>query len=143
MSNFHNWPFSEISIINCLSVTQLCILSVIFTGASAVFPISSESVPFSPYSRDMPFLCAPSDPSAYQLGVRRVRRVTSFWVKPLYTRAYIVTLSCFYPPLPTPTTPMTQLATMLLGVVGVGSGASFSVILLYYTRATALPFNKF
>jgi len=35
----------------------------------------------------MPFLCDPSDPSARQLGVRRVRRVTSFWVKPLYIRA--------------------------------------------------------
>jgi hypothetical protein len=38
------------------------------------------------------------------------------------------------PPLPTPTTPMTQSATMLLGVVSVGSVASFSVIPLYNAR---------
>ena len=49
--------------------------------------IPSESASYFPYSSVMPFLCVPSAPSAQQLGGRRGRRVTSFSVSPLYTRA--------------------------------------------------------
>ena len=120
----------QLSIVNCqLSITYpppKCAFCQLFLPMLQQFsPISSKSVLFSPYSRVMPFLCAPSDPSAQYLGVRRVRRVTSFWVKPLYTRAYIVALPCFYPTLatlPTPTTPKSMVANWVIGVVGVGSG---------------------
>ena len=82
LSNFHNSPSGQFS--------KFIVQSLIVNYQMSILNCQLS------YSRVMPFLCDPSDPSAYELGVRRVRRVTSFLVKPLYTRAYIQQLNTVF-----------------------------------------------